>query len=72
VQEEAPIEEVVPVGQDKQGDDPPLEKVPAGQRVITKSTQKHPAGHELKHLLDPAVEKVLIGHGRQLGDPVVE
>ncbi len=70
--EVAPVEEVVPAGQGEQEEEPPLEKVPAPHIETNELAQKHPPGHSLKQLPDPAVEKALTGQGRQLEEPVVE
>jgi hypothetical protein len=70
--EVAPVEEVVPAGQGEQEEEPPLEKVPATHIEINELAQKHPPGHSLKQLPDPAAEKAFTGQGRQLEEPVVE
>ena len=64
--------DVVPEGQVEHSLAPEAEYVPAAQRVRLPSTQEDPAGHRVRQVKAPPVEKESGGQGVQLPAPEAE
>jgi hypothetical protein len=66
------VADAVPEGQTEHSLAPDAEYVPAAQSVRTPSTQEDPAGHRVRQVKAPPVEKDSGGQGVQLPAPEAE